>query len=97
MLAIRRAARAENEGQDDLDKATQLKVTAETLDDLNEVIDRWTRRSKKASTRTTQKFAQQLLISSLLQRGRLFAAAVFNVPAQDPQRGCDRCSSASSR
>ena len=30
---------AENEGQDDLDKATQLKVAAENLEDLGEVID----------------------------------------------------------
>ena len=39
LAAIAAPAVAENEGQDDLDKATQLKVTAETLDDLNEVVD----------------------------------------------------------
>src|SRR5688572_28565889 len=35
-----RVSFAENEGLEDLDKATQLKVTAESLDDLNEVVDR---------------------------------------------------------
>ncbi|MEX0642293.1 MAG: tetratricopeptide repeat protein [Pirellulales bacterium] len=78
---------AENEGQDDLDKATQLKVTAETLDDLNEVVDRADSALEKGLDADNKKFAQQLLISSLLQRGQLFSVAVFNVPADDPQRG----------
>jgi tetratricopeptide (TPR) repeat protein len=78
---------AENDGQDDLDKATQLKVTAETLDDLNEVVDHADSALEKGLDADNKKFAEQLLISSLLQRGQLFAGAVFNVPAQDPQRG----------
>ena len=41
----------------------------------------------KRPRQDNKKFAQQLLVSSLLQRGQLFAAAVFNVPAEDPQRG----------
>src|SRR4051812_40926736 len=76
---------AENEGQEDLDKATQLKVTAETLDDLNEVVDHADSALEKGLGADNKKFAEQLLISSLLQRGQLFAGAVFNVPAKDPQ------------
>src|SRR3954471_2879817 len=78
---------AENDGQADLDKATQLKVTAETLDDLNEVVDHTDTALEKGLDAENKKFAEQLLIASLVQRGQLFAAAVFNVPAQDPQRG----------
>jgi tetratricopeptide (TPR) repeat protein len=78
---------AENEGQADLDKATQLKVTAESLDDLNEVVDHADSALEKGLDADNKKFAEQLLISSLLQRGQMFAAAVFNLPAQDPQRG----------
>jgi tetratricopeptide (TPR) repeat protein len=78
---------AENEGQEDLDKATQLKVTAETLDDLGEVIDHVDTAIEKGLDKENKKFADQLLVSSLLQRGQLFAAAVFNVSARDPQRG----------
>src|SRR5438270_6999167 len=77
---------AGNEGQKDLDKATQLKVTAETLDDLGEVIDHVDTALEKGLDKENKKFAQQLLISSLLQRGQLFSAAVFNVSMQDPQR-----------
>ncbi len=87
MAAIAVPAVAENEGQADLDKATQLKVTAETLDDLNEVVDHADSALEKGLDADNKKFAEQLLISSLLQRGQLFAVAVFNVPAQDPQRG----------
>jgi tetratricopeptide (TPR) repeat protein len=80
-------AYAENEGQDDLDKATQKKIAAETLDDLGDVIDHVDTAIEKGLDKDNKTFAEQLLISSLLQRGQLFAAAVFNVPAQDPQRG----------
>lgn len=78
---------AENEGQAELDKATQLKVTAESLEDLNEVVDHAESAIEKGLDADNKKFAEQLLISSLVQRGQLFAAAVFNVPAQDPQPG----------
>ncbi|HEX5471975.1 MAG TPA: hypothetical protein VFW73_08815, partial [Lacipirellulaceae bacterium] len=78
---------AENEGQADLDKATQMKVTAETLDDLGEVIDHADTAMEKGLDKDNTKFARQLLEASLMQRGQLFAAAVFNIPAQDPQRG----------
>jgi tetratricopeptide (TPR) repeat protein len=87
LAAIASPVVAENEGQPDLDKATQLKVTAETLDDLNEVVDRADSALEKGLDPDNKKFAEQLLVSSLVQRGQLFAAAVFNVPAQDPQRG----------
>src|SRR6478609_6199650 len=87
LAALAAPAVAENEGQDDLDKATQLKVAAENLEDLGEVIDHVDTAIEKGLDKENAKFAQQLLEASLLQRGQLFAAAVFNVPAQDPQRG----------
>src|SRR5215467_11827796 len=86
LTALAVPAIAENEGQEDLDKATQLKVTAETLDDLGEVIDHVDTALEKGLDKENTKFANQLLTSSLLQRGQLFAAAVFNVSMQDPQR-----------
>src|SRR5690349_23326917 len=80
-------AAADNEGQEDLDKATQLKVSAETLDDLGEVIDKVDTAIEKGLDKENKEYAHQLLTAALLQRGQLFAAAVFNVPANDPQRG----------
>src|SRR6188472_931858 len=87
LAALAAPAVAENEGQDDLDKATQLKVAAENLEDLGDVIDHIDTAIEKGLDKDNTKFAHQLLAASLLQRGQLFAAAVFNVPAQDPQRG----------
>ena len=87
LAALAMPAIAANEGQEDLDKATQAKVAAENLDDLGEVIDHVDTALEKGLDEENTKFAQQLLMASLLQRGQLFAAAVFNVPAQDPQRG----------
>src|SRR3954451_23949436 len=87
LAAVASSAFAENEGQADLDKATQLKVSAENLEDLGEVIDHVDTALDKGLDKENTKFAQQLLMASLLQRGQLFATAVFNVPAQDPQRG----------
>ena len=74
LAAIAAPALAENEGQEDLDKATQLKVAAESLDDLNEVVDQAESALEKGLDADNKKFAQQLLISSLLQRGQLFCS-----------------------
>src|SRR5687768_1817432 len=79
--------RADDEGQDDLDKATQLKVAAESPDDLAEVIDRLDNALEKGLDDDNQEFAEQMLISTLMQRGTMYATAVFNLPNQDPQRG----------
>ncbi len=86
LAAIASPVSAENEGQADLDKATELKVTADSLNDLNEVIDHADSAIEKGLNADNKKFAEQLLVSSLVQRGQLYAAAVFNVPAQAPQR-----------
>jgi tetratricopeptide (TPR) repeat protein len=87
LAASGNSAFAENEGQDDLDKATQLKVTAESLEDLNDVIDRLETALEKGLDADNTDFAQNLLVSCLVQRGTMFAAAVVNVPLEDPQRG----------
>ena len=78
---------AENEGLEDLDKATQLKVAAQSMDDLSKVIEHLETALEKGLDEENTEFAEQLLVASLLQRGTLFAETVFNVPLQDAQRG----------
>jgi hypothetical protein len=85
MLAFVAApAFAENDGQEDLDKATQLKVTAETLDDLAEVIDRLETALEKGLDKSNEEFAEQLLVASLVQRGSLFTSALMSLSPDDP-------------
>lgn len=86
-VACANCAHGENEGQENLDRATQLKVTAQDLDDLSEVVDQLETALEKGLDKDNTEFANQLLIASLLQRGNLFSAAVFTVSPQDPQRG----------
>ena len=86
ILALAAPALAENEGLDDLDKATQLKVTAEKLQDLNEVVDQLETALEKGLDKDNAEFAQQLLPRRCCS-GELVLGAVFNVAPQDPQPG----------
>ena len=86
ILAAPLSARAENEGQEDLDRATQLKVTVEGLDDLNEVIDRIDSALEKGLDEENTKFAEGLLVASLMQRASLFSSTVLTSPLPDPRR-----------
>ncbi|HEY3392176.1 MAG TPA: tetratricopeptide repeat protein, partial [Lacipirellulaceae bacterium] len=86
IAADSRVSFAENEGLEDLDKATQLKVTAESLDDLNKVVDRLETALEKGLDDENTKFAEQLLVAALLQRGNFFTTAAFNLPSNDAQQ-----------
>jgi tetratricopeptide (TPR) repeat protein len=83
---VAKPASNENAGQDDLDKAAQLKVTAEKLPDLNDVIDKIDSATEKGLDKDNQAFADQLLISALLQRATVLSAAVLDRPLADPTR-----------
>ena len=86
LLACPLAARAENEGLDDLDKASQLKINAESLPDLNDVIDRLESALEKGLDDENREFANDLMVSTLLQRATLLSAAILDRPLQDPRR-----------
>lgn len=74
-----------NAGLADLDKATQLKIAAENLPDLNDVIDKIDSALEKGLDEENQKFADELLVSSLLQRATVLSAAVLDRPVGDPR------------
>lgn len=78
---------AENEGLEDLDRATQQKVTVEGLEDLNDVIDSIDTALEKGLDEANTEFAEQLLVSTLMQRASTLSSAVLNSPLQDSRRG----------
>jgi len=67
----------ENAGQEDLDRATEAKLSATTLSDLGEVIRLCGSALEKGLDKENTKFAKTLLGSTLIQRGTTVAAAVL--------------------
>jgi tetratricopeptide (TPR) repeat protein len=64
------AIAAEGDGRADLDKATETKLAASSVDDLNEVIRLAESALKKGLDATNTQFAKRLLASAYLQRGK---------------------------
>ena len=77
MLLSGGRARAQNEGQDDLDKATSAKLTARSLEDLDEVARLLQSALQKGLDEQSTEFANKLLASTLIQRGSLRANRTF--------------------
>jgi len=69
--------RAENDGQEDLDRATEAKLTAKNLGDLDKVISLTESALKKGLGKENKTFAENLLVSTLCQRGTMMAAVIF--------------------
>ena len=78
-------ARGESAGQEDLDKATELKLTANTLIDLNEVVRLLEDALKKGLDADSSSFANQLLAATLFQRGALVSHVIFESMPPDPR------------
>jgi tetratricopeptide (TPR) repeat protein len=71
-------ARAQNEGQADLDQATEAKLTAENLDDLGEVVTLTERALDKGLDDSNTAFAKELLAATLLQRATVYSQQIFD-------------------
>ncbi len=69
MLLIAGPLYAAGEGQEDLDKATEAKFSAETVGDLSEVIRLADSALKKGLDESNTEFARKILSSTLVQRG----------------------------
>jgi len=71
------SARAENEGQADLDKATQQKLGSQSPGDLAEVIQLCESALKKGLDKSNTDFANDLMASAIVQRGSLTANKAY--------------------
>lgn len=65
------------DGQDDLNKATEKKMSAATMEDLNEIIQLTESALKKGLDDSNKDFANKMLAATLTQRGLSKAAGAF--------------------
>lgn len=79
-IAVAQAAHAADPGQEDLDKAVDAQVAANSEADLGEVIKLCESAIEKGLSEENKTFANQLLASSLTLRGELYSNAIFNPP-----------------
>ncbi|WP_442483010.1 tetratricopeptide repeat protein [Aeoliella sp. SH292] len=73
-------------GQEDLDKATQLKLTATDGKQVNDVIQLLASAMKKGLDKENEAFAKQMLASTLMERGAGLARVLLEQPLPNPQQ-----------
>lgn len=78
-LASPAIGRAANEGQADLDKATELQLKVENLNDLERVADLCESALTKGLDDDNKQFANQLLTSTLYEHAARMSDAIFDV------------------
>lgn len=80
LLACTSVRAADNAGQELLDKATETKLSAENVTDLNEVITLCEQALEKGLDDGSKSFANELLASTLTQRAELVCMDLFERP-----------------
>lgn len=77
-LLLASPAPAQEDGKADLDKATEVQLSARTLRDLERVADLCEKALKAGLNEDDQEFARQLLSSSMLQHGERVAKVALD-------------------
>jgi tetratricopeptide (TPR) repeat protein len=85
LASVASYAIASTEGQADLDKATEVKLDAKTVSDLNEVIELIESALKKGLEPANVEFANRLLSATLFDRGANTARAVLHGSPSAPK------------
>ncbi|MEX0937426.1 MAG: tetratricopeptide repeat protein [Pirellulales bacterium] len=76
---------AQNEGQAELDKATETKLTAGSYGELSVVIDLLDTALARGLDEGNTEFANQMLISTLIERANLLSSVIFQPRQRNPQ------------
>ena len=84
-LSMTAVARGEDKGQPELDKATEAQLNAETLSDLEKVVDLAEQALTKGLGEENQKFAKQLISSTLYDHARRLAEVVLEQKPPNPR------------
>ncbi len=77
--------RAENDGQSALDQATEAKLSADSIDDLSEVIRLCRSALRRGLDENNQKFASEMLAGTLTQRAEILSGEIFDRPTPSPR------------
>lgn len=77
------AKQEETTAQQDLDKALETKITAETFAELGQVIRLSRSALKKGLDETNKKLANELLVSTLVQRGATISDQILTAESRD--------------
>lgn len=75
----------DNPGQAALDRALEVKLTANDLKDLNEVVDLIDEALDQGLDAENTEFAEQVLVATLMQRAASMSRAVLGRPVADPR------------
>ena len=73
-----------NEGQADLDAAIEQKLSAQSLDDFERVIDLCRRAIRKGLPEGSEDFANNLIVGTLIDRSVMLVDAIFDAPRPTP-------------
>ena len=72
------------EGQSDLDAAIEQKLSAQSLDDFERVIDLCRRAIRKGLPKGSKDFANNLIVGTLIDRSVMLVDAIFDAPRPTP-------------
>ena len=75
---------AESAGQQDLDAAIEQKLSAQSLDDFERVIDLSRRAIRKGLPEDSKDFANNLIVGTLIDRSVMLVDAIFDAPRPSP-------------
>jgi tetratricopeptide (TPR) repeat protein len=75
----------ENKGQEDLDKATELQLRVQSIQDADQVVKLAESALQKGLDAENTKFAKQLISSSLWQRASRLSAEIFEAQPPNPR------------
>ena len=81
VLAVCSVVQADDEGQADLDRATEIKLSAKSFDDLESVIQLCRKAMDAGLGADNSKFATELLAGTLTQRAEIVCTEIFDSPA----------------
>ena len=76
---------AQNEGQEDLDRATEVTLGSKSIDDLGKVIELCESALEKGLDEENREFGQRLLVSTLVRRGSHRAGLAARASADHPE------------